>query len=197
MRDGRALQAGTSHFMGTNLAAAFGITCTAESGTAEPCHTTSWGMSTRMIGGLIMIHGDDKGLVLPPALAPYQVVIVPIGRTALTSRRLSHPEPDAVKEAVPVDTAPDLLAAGLAAFQAMLTRRAADVTTTRQLSFRGRSSPPPWPSAGRLRCTAASRLARTRSRQKPRPLPAVSRWQASRSKARASAAATRPPTASG
>jgi prolyl-tRNA synthetase len=80
MRDGRALQAGTSHFMGTNFAAAFGITYTSENGTAELCHTTSWGMSTRMIGGLIMTHGDDKGLVLPPALAPYQVVIVPIGR---------------------------------------------------------------------------------------------------------------------
>jgi prolyl-tRNA synthetase len=80
MRDGRALQAGTSHFMGTNFAAAFGITYTSERGTAELCHTTSWGMSTRMIGGVIMTHGDDKGLVLPPALAPYQVVIVPIGR---------------------------------------------------------------------------------------------------------------------
>jgi len=80
MRDGRALQAGTSHFMGTNFAAAFGITYTGESGTAELCHTTSWGMSTRMVGGIVMTHGDDKGLVLPPALAPYQVVIVPIGR---------------------------------------------------------------------------------------------------------------------
>src|ERR1700749_1055770 len=80
MRDGRALQAGTSHFMGTNFAAAFGITYTGETGTAELCHTTSWGMTTRMIGALIMTHGDDQGLVLPPALAPYQVVIVPIGR---------------------------------------------------------------------------------------------------------------------
>ncbi|HXW88592.1 MAG TPA: proline--tRNA ligase [Streptosporangiaceae bacterium] len=80
VRDGRALQAATSHFMGTNFAAVFGITYTGESGTAELCHTTSWGMSTRMIGGLIMTHGDDKGLVLPPALAPYQVVVVPIGR---------------------------------------------------------------------------------------------------------------------
>jgi len=80
MRDGRALQAGTSHFMGTNFAKAFGITYTGESGAAELCHTTSWGMSTRMIGGVIMTHGDDKGLVLPPALAPYQVVVVPIGR---------------------------------------------------------------------------------------------------------------------
>ena len=80
MRDGRALQAGTSHYMGTNFAGAFGIQYAAESGELELCHTTSWGMSTRMIGGVIMTHGDDKGLVLPPLLAPYQVVIVPIGR---------------------------------------------------------------------------------------------------------------------
>ena len=79
MRDGRALQAGTTHYMGTNFATAFGIRYTAESGVLEPCYTTSWGMSSRMIGGVIMTHGDDKGLVLPPALAPYQVVIVPIG----------------------------------------------------------------------------------------------------------------------
>ncbi len=187
MRDGRALQAGTSHFMGTNFAAAFGITYTGESGTAELCHTTSWGMSTRMVGGLVMTHGDDKGLVLPPALAPYQVVIVPIGRgdqaegvlsaardlavtlgragirthvddrpqvspgfkfndwemrgvpirlelgprdlaagTTLMSRRLNYPDPNAAKEAIPLDAAPALLAAELSAFQAMLARRAAD-----------------------------------------------------------------------
>jgi len=80
MRDGRALQAGTSHYMGTNFASAFNIQYAAESGELELCHTTSWGMSARMIGGVIMTHGDDKGLVLPPLLAPYQVVIVPIGR---------------------------------------------------------------------------------------------------------------------
>jgi prolyl-tRNA synthetase len=80
MRDGRALQAGTSHYLGTNFATAFDITYAAADGTQTLCHTTSWGMSTRMIGGVIMTHGDDKGLVLPPRLAPYQVVIVPIGR---------------------------------------------------------------------------------------------------------------------
>jgi prolyl-tRNA synthetase len=186
MRDGRALQAGTSHFMGTNFAAAFGITYTSETGTAELCNTTSWGMSTRMIGGVIMTHGDDQGLVLPPALSPHQVVIVPIGRgdqadatsaaaaelgarlqragirthvdnrqqlspgfkfndwemrgvpirlelgprdlaagTALMSRRLNYQRDDA-KQAIALDAAPDLLAAELAAFQAMLARRAAD-----------------------------------------------------------------------
>lgn len=80
MRDGRALQAGTSHYLGTNFATAFGIRYTGESGREELCHTTSWGMSTRMVGGIVMTHGDDKGLVFPPRLAPYQVVIVPITR---------------------------------------------------------------------------------------------------------------------
>jgi prolyl-tRNA synthetase len=80
MRDGRALQAGTSHFMGTNFARAFGIQYTAQNDELELCHTTSWGLSSRMIGGVIMTHGDDQGLVLPPNLATYQIVIVPIGR---------------------------------------------------------------------------------------------------------------------
>jgi prolyl-tRNA synthetase len=80
MRDGRALQAGTSHYMGTNFARAFGIQYTGEDGMSSYAHTSSWGMSTRIIGGVIMAHGDDKGLVLPPRLAPYQVVIVPVGR---------------------------------------------------------------------------------------------------------------------
>jgi prolyl-tRNA synthetase len=80
MRDGRALQAGTSHYLGTNFAQAFGIQYTGEDGQLRHAHTTSFGMTTRMIGGVIMTHGDDKGLVLPPRLAPYQVVIVPIGR---------------------------------------------------------------------------------------------------------------------
>ncbi|MFL6139567.1 MAG: proline--tRNA ligase [Frankiaceae bacterium] len=88
MRDGRALQAGTSHFMGTNFAKAFDITYAGEDGQLALCHTTSWGMSTRMIGGVIMTHGDDKGLVLPPRLAPYQVVIVPIGRGDAASQVL-------------------------------------------------------------------------------------------------------------
>jgi prolyl-tRNA synthetase len=80
-RDGKALQSGTSHYMGTNFARAFDIKYASEQGVEEYCHTTSWGMSTRMIGQVIMTHGDDKGLILPPRLAPYQVVIVPIGRS--------------------------------------------------------------------------------------------------------------------
>ncbi|MDI5964159.1 proline--tRNA ligase [Streptomyces sp. SL13] len=86
MRDGRALQAGTSHYLGTNFARAFEIQYQDEGGALQLAHTTSWGMSTRMIGGVIMTHGDDKGLVLPPRLAPYQVVIVPIGRNEAAER---------------------------------------------------------------------------------------------------------------
>jgi len=80
MRDGRALQSGTSHYLGTKFASAFDIRFTSESGREELCHTTSWGMSTRMIGGIVMTHGDTTGLVFPPRLAPHQVVIVPITR---------------------------------------------------------------------------------------------------------------------
>jgi prolyl-tRNA synthetase len=92
MRDGKALQAGTSHYMATNFAKAFEIRYTSEAGRQELCHTTSWGMSTRMIGGVIMAHGDDQGLVLPPKLAPYQVVIVPIGRDEQLDRVLAAAE---------------------------------------------------------------------------------------------------------
>src|SRR6202008_1171985 len=66
--------------LGTNFATAFGIRYLNQAGQQELCHTTSWGMSMRVVGGAIMTHGDDKGLVLPPRLAPYQVVIVPIAR---------------------------------------------------------------------------------------------------------------------
>jgi len=78
MRDGKALQAATSHYLGTNFAKAFNITYQSKEGELNHCYTTSWGMSTRLIGAVIMSHGDDKGLILPPKLAPYQVVIVPI-----------------------------------------------------------------------------------------------------------------------
>lgn len=81
MGDGKALQAGTSHMLGQNFAKAFGVKFQDETGTEQYGWQTSWGVSTRLIGGLIMAHGDDKGLVLPPKLAPYQVVIIPIGTT--------------------------------------------------------------------------------------------------------------------
>jgi prolyl-tRNA synthetase len=78
MQDGKALQAGTSHFLGQNFAKAFDVTFSSKQGTRDYVWATSWGVSTRLIGGLIMCHSDDNGLVLPPKLAPYQVVIVPI-----------------------------------------------------------------------------------------------------------------------
>ena len=78
MQDGKALQAGTSHFLGQNFAKAFDVKFTSDTGTLEHVWATSWGVSTRLIGALIMTHSDDNGLVLPPNLAPYQVVIVPI-----------------------------------------------------------------------------------------------------------------------
>ncbi len=78
MQDGRALQAGTSHNLGQNFARAFDITFTDQNNTIQYAWTTSWGVSTRLIGALIMTHSDDEGLVLPPRLAPIQVVVVPI-----------------------------------------------------------------------------------------------------------------------
>jgi prolyl-tRNA synthetase len=80
MGDGRALQAGTSHNLGQNFAKAFDITFQARDKTVQHVWGTSWGMTTRLVGAAIMVHGDDSGLVLPPKIAPYQVVIVPIGR---------------------------------------------------------------------------------------------------------------------
>ena len=76
MRDGKALQMGTSHELGQRFSRAFNIGYSTADGTTEHCWTTSWGASTRMLGGLIMCHGDDFGLVLPPALAPVQAVVV-------------------------------------------------------------------------------------------------------------------------
>ena len=78
MGDGKALQSGTSHNLGQNFAKAFEIRYLDKNGVLQYCWTTSWGLSTRFVGAIIMVHGDDQGLVLPPRLAPFQVVIVPI-----------------------------------------------------------------------------------------------------------------------
>src|SRR2546429_6405106 len=80
MKDGKALQAGTSHNLGTNFAKSFDIQYLDADGQRKYCATTSWGASTRLVGGIIMVHGDNAGLILPPRLAPYQTVIVPIWR---------------------------------------------------------------------------------------------------------------------
>jgi prolyl-tRNA synthetase len=78
MRDGKALQMATSHELGQNFARAFDIYFQSEAGQAELCFTSSWGASTRMVGGLIMMHGDDQGLVVPPRLAPIQAVVIAV-----------------------------------------------------------------------------------------------------------------------
>ncbi len=78
MHDGKALQGGTSHNFGTGFAEAFGIQFLDSDNTLKHPHETSWGVSTRIIGGIIMTHGDDSGLVLPPAVAPIQVVVIPV-----------------------------------------------------------------------------------------------------------------------
>jgi prolyl-tRNA synthetase len=80
MQDGKALQAGTSHFLGTHFAEAQNIKFQNDAGGMDFCNTTSWGVSTRLIGGVIMTHGDDDGLRLPPAIAPKQIVVVPMLR---------------------------------------------------------------------------------------------------------------------
>ena len=82
MQDGKALQSGTSHFLGQNFAKAFDVTFLNKENKLEYVWATSWGVSTRLMGALIMSHSDDNGLVLPPALAPFQVVIVPIYKNA-------------------------------------------------------------------------------------------------------------------
>jgi len=78
MQDGKALQAGTSHFFGQNFAKSAGISFVNKNNQQEYAYTTSWGVSTRLIGGVIMTHADDEGMVTPPKIAPYQIVIVPV-----------------------------------------------------------------------------------------------------------------------
>ena len=89
MQDGKALQAGTSHFLGQNFAKAFDVKFTSREGKLEHVWATSWGVSTRLMGALIMAHSDDSGLVLPPKLAPIQVVIVPIYKTEDEFKQIS------------------------------------------------------------------------------------------------------------
>ena len=104
MGDGKALQSATSHHLGQNFAKAFDIQYLDDNNQLQHCWTTSWGLSTRMVGAIIMTHGDDKGLVMPPRLAPYQSVIIPIYR--------KDEEKTAVMEAVARITA-ELKAAGI------------------------------------------------------------------------------------
>jgi prolyl-tRNA synthetase len=98
MQDGKALQAGTSHFLGQNFAKAFDVKYTSKEGKQEYVWATSWGVSTRLIGGLIMTHSDDFGLVLPPKLAPIQVAIIPIYKNEEQLEAISKRVNEIVKE---------------------------------------------------------------------------------------------------
>src|SRR5579859_2345070 len=99
MPDGKALQSGTSHFLGQNFARAFDITFLDQDGSRDNVWTTSWGMSTRILGGMIMAHGDDSGLILPPRVAPIQVIVVPIpARSDEDTQRVSDAVGQVVKE---------------------------------------------------------------------------------------------------
>lgn len=98
MQDGKALQAGTSHFLGQNFAKAFDVKFTNNEGKLDYVWATSWGVSTRLIGALIMTHSDDDGLVLPPNLAPIQVVIVPIHKTDEQLDEITNLANDLIKE---------------------------------------------------------------------------------------------------
>ena len=98
MQDGKALQAGTSHFLGQNFAKAFDVKFTSDSGKLDYVWATSWGVSTRLIGALIMTHSDDNGLVLPPNLAPYQVVIIPIYKNSIEQKSVEKVADKLMKE---------------------------------------------------------------------------------------------------
>ncbi|KAA8484945.1 prolyl-tRNA synthetase [Arcticibacter tournemirensis] len=98
MQDGKALQAGTSHFLGQNFAKAFDVKFTSKEGKLDHVWATSWGVSTRLMGALIMAHSDDAGLVLPPKLAPIQVVIIPIYKSEEDLNRITGKVDGLVKE---------------------------------------------------------------------------------------------------
>jgi prolyl-tRNA synthetase len=101
MQDGRALQAGTSHDFGTTLSDAFEVTYQGDDGASHPVHATSWGVSTRTIGGVLMAHGDDRGAIFPPAIAPIQVAIVPVpGRDEESTRAVDDAAALAMRELV-------------------------------------------------------------------------------------------------
>jgi len=97
MQDGKALQAGTSHFLGQNFAKAFDVKFQSKEGALEHVWATSWGVSTRLMGALVMTHSDDHGLVLPPNLAPWQVVIVPIHRSEEQLDQINQKAEDIIK----------------------------------------------------------------------------------------------------
>jgi ferrochelatase len=137
MGDGKALQMGTSHELGQNFAKAFDIQYLDNEGTQQHAWTTSWGVSTRMVGGLIMCHGDDNGLRIPPALAPVQVVVLAVrddDAVIERCRTLAEELADAgVTEAVGLVLAPHFSGFSVGEYQ----RRAAEAGTERGLTMHG------------------------------------------------------------
>ncbi|WP_114744791.1 proline--tRNA ligase [Falsibacillus pallidus] len=103
MHDGKALQSGTSHYLGTGFAESFGIQYSDKNGELQHVHQTSWGITTRLIGALIMVHGDNRGLVVPPRIAPTQVMIVPIAQHKEGVLDRAYELRDSLKKAVRVD----------------------------------------------------------------------------------------------
>ncbi|MDB4897751.1 MAG: proline--tRNA ligase, partial [Firmicutes bacterium] len=99
MKDGKALQAGTSHFLGQNFAKSFEIKFLDKDNQQKYVHTTSWGASTRLIGAMVMVHGDDRGLAVPPRMAPVQVIMIPVGPPKLREKVMAKFDPtfDALK----------------------------------------------------------------------------------------------------
>ncbi|WP_433750072.1 proline--tRNA ligase [Falsibacillus pallidus] len=103
MHDGKALQSGTSHYLGTGFAESFGIQYSDKNGELQHVHQTSWGITTRLIGALIMVHGDNRGLVVPPRIAPTQVMIVPIAQHKEGVLDRAYKLRDSLKKTVRVD----------------------------------------------------------------------------------------------
>src|ERR1700732_291185 len=185
MGDGKALQAGTSHNLGQNFAKAFSIRYLDREGVLQYCWTTSWGLSTRFIGAIIMVHGDDQGLILPPRLAPTQVVIVPIYKTDEEKAQVF----DAARKirdalaSLNFSTKASPLCSHAPAISAMPIRKSRRTTTN--------SKPPskmvsPWLSG------AATRSARPKSRKKPKPPCVAYLWHSAKVPALASFAAGPP-----
>src|SRR5690625_4735632 len=103
MHDGRALQSGTSHYLGTGFAEAFDIQYLDKEGKQQYVHQTSWGVSTRIMGALIMVHGDNRGLVVPPRIAPTQAIIIPIAQHKEGVLDEAYALRDRLKEIIRVD----------------------------------------------------------------------------------------------
>ena len=202
MQDGKALQAGTSHFLGQNFAKSFDVQFTNKEGQQEYVWATSWGVSTRLMGALIMAHGDDNGLVLPPALAPIQVVMVPIYKSD-EERNLVLDKMYEVKKALEAKGHSVEARRSPNRWKAWTSGSSACWTTSRRASTSAPSTTAPRTSARWTPGTSSRRRSRRAascsatgtapprrkpgSRKRPRRPSAASPWTASSSRRKASA----------